>query len=57
MISAPAVPRLCVRKGFLVPQVINLSRFWSKLPLDSDGLMGEGPGLCIEVSAMNRVRC
>lgn len=27
------------------------------LPLDSDGLMGEGPGLCIEVSGMSWVDC
>lgn len=39
--------------AFLLSQIIHLIHPWSKLPLESDGFTGEGPGLCIEVSGMS----
>lgn len=45
----------CTSEWLLVSQIIHLICSWSEVPPDSDGLMGDSPGLCTEVSGMSQV--
>lgn len=48
---------MCAASCSCIPGVpdFHLICSWSEVPLDRDGLTGEGPGWCTEVSGMSRV--